>query len=433
MATVHFLYRSVRSKGKLEVRLQHTQKHPDYFVVRKGVEEYFTNYIWTAKTQIEVAEDFWKRQRKVKSKGNIDISNEQTRVNNLCNAIDNYILEGFNKKTPKTVTKDWLQTQINLYYNPSVEAPNEIIPLNLIDYFDYYIKHKENRPSVVLKRKIIVVRRKLERLEKHRKEQILIKNINKKFKNEFQTYCDDKKYSRITTQRDFAEIKTICLDARSNGLETSLELDKLSFKREKATNIYLTLEDLLKIENIKESKLPDYLNNARDWLIISCYTGQRVSDFMRFTSDMIRVEDNQSFIEFTQVKTGTIMTVPLHPKVIEMLNKGKGEFPRAISSQKYNDYLKLVCEIAEITQEVYGSKLTETDPESGEYRKETKMFRKCDLISSHVGRRSFATNFYSKIPTTLLKNITGHTTEAMLLNYLGKSNKDLAKEIHKYF
>ncbi len=106
--TVHFLYRSVRSKAKLEVRLQHTHK----------TSENTTNYIWTAKTLIEVTIDFWAKQRKVKSKGNVDISNEQTRVNNLCNAPDNFIINCFNLTTPDAITKDWLQSQINRYYNP---------------------------------------------------------------------------------------------------------------------------------------------------------------------------------------------------------------------------------------------------------------------------------------------------------------------------
>jgi integrase len=154
---------------------------------------------------------------------------------------------------------------------------------------------------------------------------------------------------------------------------------------------------------------------------------------MRFTKEMIRIEDGKSFIEFTQVKTGKIMTVPLHPKVIEILNRRNGEFPYAISDQKYNDYIKTVCEIAKLTQLVNGSKKTETEPESGIFRKETKDFRKCDLVSSHIGRRSFASNFYGSIPTSLLINITGHSTETMFLTYIGKSNKDLAKETHKYF
>ena len=52
MATVHFLYRSVRSKASLEVRLQHTQRKDDKI----------KNFLWNAKTQIEVTKDFWENQ-----------------------------------------------------------------------------------------------------------------------------------------------------------------------------------------------------------------------------------------------------------------------------------------------------------------------------------------------------------------------------------
>ena len=454
MATVHFLYRSDRSKAMLEVRLQHTVKHPDYFVIRKKgnrktkeiieVKEYFTNYIWTAKTQIEVTKEFWLKQRKIKSKGNVDIGNEQTRVNGLCNALDNFINDCFSATTPEAITKDWLQTQINHYYNPQNEKPIELVPDNLIKYIDYYIKYKENYPSVVLIRKINVLKKKLERFQAYRNAPILIKDVNKRFKLEFSDYCESEKYSRITIQRDFAEVKTICLDARSKGIETSLELDKLSFPREKAFNIYLTFDEIKAIENIDKAKLTESLENAKDWLIISCFTAQRISDFMRFTKDMIRIENGKSLIEFTQKKTGKIMTLPLHPKVIEILAKRNGDFPYSISSQKYNDYIKVVCELAEITQIVYGSKKieienekgikkNETEPESKIYRKVSKDYRKCDLVSSHIGRRSFASNFYGTIPTTYLIYVTGHSSEVMFLNYIGKSNKDLAMEITNYF
>ncbi len=436
MATVHFLYRSVRSKAKLEVRLQHTHK----------TTENITNYIWTAKTQIEVSGNFWTKQRKVKSKGNIDISNEQTRVNNLCNALDNFILDCFNKTTPDVITKDWLQTQVNQYYNPPIEAADlkEVIPDNLIDYFDYYIANKGNYPKAVLIRKIKVLQKKLRRFQIERKRPILIKDVNERFKLEFQNYCEKEKYSKVTTQRDFAEVKTVCINARSKGIETSLELDKLSFPRLRVDNIFLNLEEIAAIEKIEQSELTDSLDNAKDWLIISCYCGQRISDFMRFEKEMIRIENGKSLIEFTQKKTGKIMTVPLHPKILEILTKRNGNFPYAISDQKYNDYIKLVCELAKITQTIQGSKKieiesdqedkkTKNENESKIYRKVSKEYRKCDLVSSHIGRRSFASNFYGTIPTTYLINVTGHSSEVQFLNYIGKSNKDLALEMTKYF
>jgi integrase len=423
MATVHFLYRSTREKSCLEVRLQHTHK-----TAEKAI-----NYLWSAKTKIEVSKDYWTKHHKINSR-NVEIRNQQAKVKELCSVIENLILDSFEATTPEAITKDWLQTKIDLYYNPKLnDAPTEIIPANLIEYFDYYIKYKENYPSAVLIRKYRVLQKKLMRFQSYRNKSILIKDVNKRFKLEFSEYCESQQYSRITIQRDFAEVKTICIDARSKGIESSLELDKLSFPRLKATNIFLTFDEIKAIENIEKSKLTESLENTKDWLIISCYCGQRISDFMRFTKDMIRIENGKSLIEFTQKKTNKIMTVPLHPKIIEILEKRNGSFPYAISDQKYNDYIKKVCEIAEITQIVNGSKKIETEAESGVYRKVTKDYRKCDLASSHIGRRSFASNFYGTIPTTYLIYVTGHSTEAMFLNYIGKSNKDLALEITKYF
>jgi integrase len=419
MATVHFLYRSTREKSCLEVRLQHTHNA--------------IKYLWSAKTQIEVSKEYWTKHHKTNSR-NIDINNEKARVKALCSPIENLIIDSFKTTTPEAITKDWLQNKIDLYYNPKLnDAPVEVIPTNLIKYFDYYIKYKENYPSEVLIRKYRVLQKKLARFETHRNKPIFIKDVNKRFKLEFSDYCEKQLYSRITIQRDFAEVKTICIDARTKGIETSLELDKLSFPRLKATNIFLTFDEITKIEKIEKEKLTESLENAKDWLIISCYCGQRVSDFMRFTSDMIRIENDKKLIEFTQVKTKKIMTVPLHPKVIEILDKRNGDFPYAISSQKYNDYIKDVCEIAEITQIVNGSKKIETAPESGVYRNITKEYRKCDLVSSHIGRRSFASNFYGTIPTTYLIYVTGHSSEVQFLNYIGKSNKDLAIEMTKFF
>ena len=410
MATVHYLYRSTREKAPLEVRLQHL------------------NFIWCAKSEIEVTRDFWTNHRKNKSR-KIDIRNEQVRVEGKCSELENSILNAFKNTDPDTLPKDWLKGVLN----PKDKSAKKIIPTTLVEYIDYYIDYRKHEIKETSKKKYNVIKQKLIRLQQYRKSPILIKEVNDSFKNEFVSYCKTKMYSQNTIQRDFVFIKTFCKHARFLGLETHVQLDSLRLDRAKVEKIYLTTDDILAIENIEQSELSDSLENVRDWLIISCFTGQRVSDFMRFTADMIRTENDKKLIEFTQVKTGKVMTVPLHPKVIEILNKRKGQFPYFISDQKYNDYVKQVCELAGITQVVNGSKLIETAPKSGIYRKVTKEYRKCDLVSSHIGRRSFATNFYGKIPTTYLIYVTGHSSEEMFLNYIGKSNKDLAMEITNYF
>ena len=205
-------------------------------------------------------------------------------------------------------------------------------------------------------------------------------------------------------------------------------MDVLKIEKVKVDKIYLTFKELEALENKQFEN--DYLDNARDWLIISCYTGQRVSDFLRFHTDMIRVESGKSLLEFTQKKTGKLMTVPLHNKVLQILKKRNGNFPRQISDQRYNDYIKEVCNLTGLNNKIQGGKQLET---SNGIRKVTGVYPKYELVTSHIGRRSFAANFYGTIPTTYLIYITGHSSEAMFLNYIGKSNKDLAMEISNYF
>lgn len=416
MATINFLYRSTKNKANLHLRLLYRFEEKDF--------------VFGVNTKFETTKDYWTKDHKRKSR-DIILSNEQTRVNAELNKIENHVLNAFNSFNFKLITKEWLQTQIDSYYNPKKET--EAIPKELTKYIDFYIEYRKHELKYTSIQKFHVIKNKLERFEKKRKSPIFIKEINDKFKNEFVEYYKHEKYSQNTMQRELVFVKTFCKHARFLGLETHPQLDSLRLDRAKIEKIYLTFEELNAIENIEKEKLTDSLDNAKDWLIISCYCGQRVSDFMRFTSDMIRIENGKKLIEFTQVKTGKIMTVPLHPKVIEILDKRKGEFPYAISDQKYNDYIKDVCEIAKLTQKVSGSKHLETVPKSGIFRKESGMYRKCDLITSHIGRRSFATNFYGKIPTTYLIYVTGHSTEVMFLNYIGKSNKDLAIEMTNYF
>ena len=421
MATINFLYRSTKETANLSLRLLY--RYND------------TDFVFGANTQENILKDYWTKQHKKKSK-DIDISNKQADLNSNLNKIENHVLKAFNLLNPDEVTKDWLQTEIDNYYNPPQQA--KTVPNELIKYLDHYSDVKRNEVTENTIKKFNVIKQLLTRYQTQCKKTIMIIDVDAAFKTDFEKYCESQGYAHNTIAKALKFIKTLCTHAKQNGVETSYQLDGLKPKYVKVESIYLTSQELEKIENIEKSKLTESLENAKDWLIISCFTGQRVSDFMRFTKEMIRHEKNKEgilkpLIEFTQKKTGKDMTVPLHPKVIEVLNKRNGDFPYKIADQNYNDYIKTVCRIAKITQLVKGSKRLETAPESGIFRKETKQFQKCDLVSSHIGRRSFASNNYGTIPTSFLMYVTGHSTEAMFLTYIGKSNKDKAMEMTYYF
>ncbi len=54
-------------------------------------------------------------------------------------------------------------------------------------------------------------------------------------------------------------------------------------------------------------------------------------------------------------------------------------------------------------------------------------------MTSHICRRSFATNQYGILPTALIMQITGHSTEKMFLNYIGKNSLDYAQQIADFY
>lgn len=314
----------------------------------------------------------------------------------------------------------WLKDFIN-----PIDQPDEI-PSKLVNYFDYYALHKKSSMQPATYKKLFVNKHLLERFEKASKTAYLISEVNADFKLAFETFCKKEGYAVNTIARAIKFIKTICYHAQSNGIATHFQLNNIKTKTEKVEKIFLTPEEIDLIQ--KADINPDHLINARDWLVISCETGQRVSDFMRFTKEQIRYEGKVPLCEFTQVKTNKRMAVPLSYIVREILAKRGGNFPRRISDQRYNEYIKEVCRLAGIKTKIKGSKLfKETNRKVGGY------FPKFELVTSHIGRRSFSTNYYGKIPTSLLINVTGHTTEAMFLEYIGKTETEKAKQLAAYF
>lgn len=439
MASVHFMYRSNKINAPLIARLSFKRESKTVLI---GAKTKFTIY-----SEEELKKNnkldggyYWNdlhtksKPKEIKSKNisRLEIENKQIEVNKELNKIENFILNAFEKTNIEQIDKVWLQNSINKYYNP-IDENNDIVSNELIKNIDYYINTNKSQITTGTIKQYNTLKNKLIKYEKHTGFTLFVKDINEAFKNDFENYCIENNYSTNTTSRNLKAIKTICNYAKRHGVETSKQLDSVKTKTEKVESVYLTFDDLKKIESIKPNEITESLNNAKDWLIISCYVGQRVSDFMRFTDKMIRIENDNSLIEFTQTKTNKEMTIPLHSKVLEILAKRKGKFPRAISDQKYNDYIKEVCRIAKINNKVKGSKKIETEKGSKIFRKVTKDFKKWELVSSHIGRRSFATNFYGTIPTTLLIYVTGHGTEQMFLTYIGKSNKDLAIELTNYF
>ena len=172
------------------------------------------------------------------------------------------------------------------------------------------------------------------------------------------------------------------------------------------------------IELIEEIDLKsEALVNARKWLIIACYIGQRGQDLLKVADSRVfkTKEDGNLVIDITQNKGNKKVTIPVHPKVEEIYKNG---LPYKVSTQKLNKYFKKICELAEINDLTVG-KLK--DPKTKRMVKGTRP--KYMYITTHTGRRSFATNYYQEAPTSLIMSVTGHTKESTFLKYINKSDE----------
>lgn len=227
--------------------------------------------------------------------------------------------------------------------------------------------------------------------------------------------------------KDIKQIKTVCLDARDKGLTINPQVISRKFSSPSEKTIFTTLS-VKELELIDQFTGSDYLENARDWLIIGCWTGCRIGDLMMLTeSNIVEYSEGKKVIQYVQSKTGKIVNVPIHPTVARIIKNLSG-FPRPISDVKFNKYIKELCKKSGLIYEEWG---TRQNPKT--HKKETGNFQKWELIKSHTCRRSFATNHYSKFPNKLIMAVTGHSTERMLLNYIGETEIDHVDDFLKFW
>jgi integrase len=147
---------------------------------------------------------------------------------------------------------------------------------------------------------------------------------------------------------------------------------------------------------------------VRDWFLLLAWTGCRFSDLEK----VVKTDIKDGFITFRQQKTKHKVTIPLHPVVLDILEKYNYDLPPVITNQRFNEYIKDAAKMAEInavetTTKTAGGKLT------------TEKFEKWEQISSHTGRRSFCTNMYKRgLQTLMIMSISGHRTEKSFLKYI---------------
>ncbi|WET69063.1 tyrosine-type recombinase/integrase [Sphingobacterium sp.] len=294
---------------------------------------------------------------------------------------------------------------------------------SLLYHMDRYIHLRKHFITLSTFKRYVVFIRMIERYQGHCMNELMINKVNAEFVKRFLEFGKDEQYSQSTIYRSIHFVRTVLNFLEKRGIRTfayEVELPKVA----KPKKDFITLDEK-ELQAIKETAVPDSLQPAKDWLIISCFTGQRISDFMEFSADKLKVIKDKKCIAFSQKKTGKSILLPLHPAVTEIL-KNDRSFPARLSVQRYNLQIKEVVRLAGITGKI------DVRKRRG-FRSRTETIQKWEAVSSHIGRRSFASNFYGKIPTPLLMEATGHSTEEMFRRYICDADNERAILLGNYF
>lgn len=159
---------------------------------------------------------------------------------------------------------------------------------------------------------------------------------------------------------------------------------------------------LTKLEN-------DRLENVRKLFVLQCATGLRYSDVIKIRKSHIR----SNAIVMNSTKTRQKLQIPLNQNSREILEEcGFDTSTISMSNQKYNDYIKELCEMVGITQPIMkisyrGNKEVE------------EPLKKYDIMSSHHGRRFFITqNLINGVRPEVIMSMTGHVDFRSFKKYI---------------
>ncbi len=364
----------------------------------------------------------------------IQKSKETKELKSKLSKLSDFISDSYNDAVSKGVefTGEWLQDQIDIFNNKKTVVELDV----LLNYIQKYIddapykrnQKKETGLSDGRVQNLKLFKNTIERYQKEafKGKRILIKDVNLQFVENYKIWLFKQNYSVNYVGKNIANIKTVCNDAFKNDIETSTQLKNIEgiSESKKPEQVITLSED--EQEKIKEAHLMrESLINARKWLLLGCLIGQRGGDLLSITESNIKDINGIKIIELKQQKTGKLVAIPLLPESIEILESG---MPYKISLARFNEYIKDICEIARINEMITAKiKVASKKP------MELKTLEKFNFITSHVCRRSFATNFYGRIPTPILMNITAHGSERVFLAYIGKTTYDNAFQMVEYF
>jgi site-specific recombinase XerD len=297
-----------------------------------------------------------------------------------------------------------------------VLANDERRSKTLVEYFEEYLSKVELSAGTI--RQCRIVLNNIIHYQDKCDYNLFLDNMDANVIINFQKFLfDDLGLSENTVTKRISRLRTFFNWCFSNNYTQNYPFaksrtDQHNFHLTKelyGTPIFLTLEER---DALYEFDLSDHpsLETQRDIFILQSCLGCRVGDYYQLTSDNIIVNDEYAdgAIQYIPAKTSRTredtIYVPLIPLAHKILNKYKHEKGKPlmpfISVGHYNESIRNVMKIAGINRNV-----PFLNRETG--KMETRPIY--EVASSHMARRIFVGNLYSKIKDpSIISKMSGH-------------------------
>lgn len=416
MATINFFLRGDSEKQKIYFRYR---PHKNFDLVLT------TPYVidlknWDKDKQCWNENQITKGARTVETKMlNSEIERLNNNLNSFRSNISRYIDDNLNATAPelKNLIKEYVK--INYFAHKINTEVKRGKPEKFSDLIDFYINFRsiedKTQGTKPLAENTVKKYNTLKKVVSNFDRNLKVTEINNLFRNNFVRHLNALKYSTNTQVKYIKDIKMLCKFADS---DYNISKEVLHWKIN--SNIDNVADDITfsftQLKTLRETIMPtESLENAKDWLLISCYTSVRVSELFSFDEENIIDDNGNKYIKVVEkknrnTKDGGLKYIYLMPEVIAIMNKRGGKFPRKISDQRYNEFIKKVCEIAKFSNEIEGGLMINK-------RKIKGKFPFYELVTSHIGRRTYVTLYSEFIPSEVIQMQTNHHSIEMVEHY----------------
>lgn len=302
-------------------------------------------------------------------------------------------------------------------------------PISFFDFFDTFIETESQLKTwtEATKKNFNTVKDQL--MEFYKTFKFDFESIDETFLQKYINYQRKLEHRNITIAKHLKLFKWFMNWATRKGYNTNLAFREFAPSL-KGTNIqkviFLTWPELMKVYEKKISQ--PYLARVRDVFCFQCFTGLRYSDVYNLKKSDIK----NDLIEIVTIKTNDKLQIDLNNYSRAILDIYKDEpLPNnkalpVISNKNYNEYLKKLGELCELN-----------DPETdiyfvGNERKED-VYKKWELLTTHVGRKTFVSNaLFFDIPSEVVMAWTGHKDHKVMEKYYKIIAPQKSREMAKF-